>query len=219
MVVKALSALTEQIRTYWRTLTLIVGATLFFLGIALLLHLFTQTPIGDLTRDPLATAQLPFYVGFVSQVGLMLWAACVAVTLFAALMLSESTKPTMKRFLFIAGMFTLFLALDDAFLLHEEVFPKFGIPELLVYAGYFGLFAAFLFFFRTLLSQTPYILLLTALACFALSIGFDELPLERWNINPFLIEDGFKLMGIIAWGLYFTRVSIAHLRSIISARG
>jgi len=219
MVSKALSALNGQIRVYWRTLALIVGAALFFIGIALLLHLVTQTPLGDLTRDPLATAQLPFYVGFVSQVGLMLWAACVAVTLFAMLMLPDATHHTMKRFLLMAGIFTLFLALDDAFLLHEEVFPKFGIPELLVYIGYFGLFAAFLFVFRRQFSTTPYVLLLTALVCFALSIGFDELPLERWNINPFLIEDGFKLMGIMAWGLYFAWVSLTHLRAVVSAQG
>lgn len=216
MVDKARRAFTQQIRTHWRALTLIIGMALFFIGITLLLHVITDTPIGDLTRDPLATAELPFYVGFISQLGLIIWSACASVTLFSALMIPDSAESrAMKFFLLGAGLFTVFLALDDAFLLHEELFPKFGISEILVYGVYFSLLALFLYTFRKIVIATPYIILLTALACFALSIGIDELPLETLGINPFLLEDGFKLMGILAWCLYFLRVSLAQLRLLI----
>ncbi len=216
MVDKTRRALTQQLRAHWRTLALIMGAALFFIGVTLLLHTITDTPIGDLTRDPLATAELPFYVGFMSQVGLLIWSACASVTLFSALMIPDSPQNRpIKLFLVGAGLFTVFLALDDAFLLHEELFPKFGISETLVYGVYFAMLGLFLFASRKIFMHTPYIILLTALACFALSIGLDELPLEQWDINPFLLGDSFKLMGILAWCQYFVRVSLFQLRLLI----
>lgn len=216
MVYKARWAFAQQLRTHWRALTLTLGVALFFIGITLLLHLVTDTPIGDLTRDPLATAQLPFYVGFMSQLGLIIWSACASVTLFSALMIPNTAqKHAVKLFLFGSGCFTVFLALDDAFLLHEEFFPRFGISETMVYGVYFLALTVFVYSFRNFMASTPYIILLTALVCFALSIGIDELPLERLDINPFLLEDGFKLVGILTWCVYFLRVSLSELRLLI----
>ena len=69
---------------------------------------------------------------------------------------------------------SLLLTLDDAFLLHEEMLPSAGVPEVWVYAGYLALGALYaVAFFRELLA-TDYVLLAAFVLCFAASLAIDN---------------------------------------------
>ncbi|MEM1294379.1 MAG: hypothetical protein AAGH89_03375 [Verrucomicrobiota bacterium] len=177
------------------------------------LHFGEEVPFSVLTRDPAAVADLRPYIGFMSQFGLFFWSAATTTCLLVARVLAKSESPDRPKIFFFlwSGGFTLLLGVDDAFMLHESVLPHIGIPELVVYGGYIGLFACYLYLFYKRILETDFILLLLAFAFFGLSVGLDIIELT--SIDPYLLEDSAKLAGITCWMIYFIKLSVITLWS------
>ncbi|MDL1892511.1 hypothetical protein FBQ87_06425 [Sphingobacteriales bacterium CHB3] len=181
------------------------------------LHYWRGIPIGYLTRDPTAVAGVQAYIGFFSQLGIFFWAGAAAVCFLAAAILTQHAESSeTRKFLIVSGLMTLFLSFDDVFLLHEEVFPYFGIPENVVVLSYPGFVLLYLFRFRFLILSTEYMLLATALFFFAVSFVLDFYKPPQ--LDRYLYEDGAKLTGIIAWMTYFFRVGMLAARRMVALR-
>ena len=52
----------------------------------------TGVPVSNLTRDPLAVMGAPVYTGLLSNLGILLWCATAAITLFGAAVLGKRAK-------------------------------------------------------------------------------------------------------------------------------
>src|SRR4051812_13660513 len=83
-----LSELIGQARVAWRQIIL-----LGLLGVAaglmvVVIHLTTGHFISDMTRDPAAVTGSEIYIGILSNVGILGWAAVAAVCFFSASLLS-----------------------------------------------------------------------------------------------------------------------------------
>lgn len=168
--------------------------------------------IGFLTRDPNAICGNPYYAGFISQIGIFFWAAAAAICLFTYYILAkQSTKSEFPPLLLFAGLFTFVLALDDVFQMHEAVFPSIGIPEKLVLIIYMSMIVLFLVKFKNLILKTNFLLLLMALFFFGMSIIVDVFLL--FQTIRHLLEDGFKLAGIVTWAFYFAEICALELTS------
>lgn len=169
---------------------------------------FTQDPATLLGSHP--------FVGVVSNVGIVLWAATAAITLFTALVLqSRAPGHHSAAFLGSAGVLTCGALLDDLFLFHEELLPTvLGVPQAVFLVAYAGALALFLLHYRGLVLRTDYGLLVLTLAWFAVSLGVDQFPHTWFAWKPlYLVEDGAKLLGIAGWLGYFGRVSALTLLS------
>lgn len=174
--------------------------------------------------DPLTAAELSgdcchTYYGFVSNLGVMAWSATAAVCLFAALVLAaQRRRKALIGFAASAGLLTGWLALDDALLIHEVVFPSFGIPQnavlvlYLVLGGVYGLAS-----WRTIL-QSDWLLLFIAGGSLALSMGIDTV---FHSLAPTLVylEDSAKFIGICAWGAFHISTMFAVLNDGNAASG
>lgn len=154
--------------------------------------------------DPLTAAELSgdcchSHFGFVSTAGIILWSATAAIGLFSALvLLLQGFARRIILFPLLSGILTGWIALDDAFLLHETVFPSFGIPQNLTIASYIILAGVyFLVNWRFILKYDFWILALGA-GTLALSIVVDVI---FHSLNPYLIllEDSAKFFGIFCW--------------------
>lgn len=165
----------------------------------------SAVPVAFLTKDPLAVAELTkgdccsVYYGILSNVGILLWCSTAAITLFAcALALSTRTVRSDIAFFAAAGLFTGWLMLDDFFLVHEDVFPAFGISQAVTYGIYASL--ALVYFFASLLSSVVIRprLLFVALFFLGLSTSLDVV-LHSESRTHILLEDGAKILGIAAW--------------------
>ncbi|MEM9808005.1 MAG: hypothetical protein AAF959_22280, partial [Cyanobacteria bacterium P01_D01_bin.56] len=178
---------------------IIAAVSTLLLGLVAYLHVWNNIPISDLTRDVAAIGQLPFYAGFLSQIGILLWAASATICFFSATVLPKhrASSRQLKRFLFVSALLTLLLGLDDAFLLHETVFPQLGISSKATYAGYGVFLLSYLFRFHTLILKTDHILIAIALGFFGMSVAIDMLDLS--GQRAFLFEDGAKFVGIVSW--------------------
>ncbi len=154
-------------------------------------------PVGLLTRDVAEVAKLPPYAGLLSQIALLLWPVGVTACFLAA---SVDEDRTRRAFFVTAGVLTVLLGLDDAFLLHERVLPRMGVPELAVLGVYAALFLYLVVRFRAVILQTRYALLILACLGFGVSALLDmgvQVPYKRMS------EEGAKLVGIIGWAVYF----------------
>ena len=186
---------------------MILIISIMLVGSVLLLNIWKEIPIANMTRDIVTSAEVPIYTGFFSQIGIFFWIATATLCLFSASIKgSNQENLRLKRFLFISGLVTMLLCLDDIFLLHEVVYPYMGIPEKVVYGIYGIVIISWGLKFNRIILQTDYILLLLAFFFFALSIFLDVFPIP--DLNPFLWEDGFKMAGIISWFFYFSGNSV-----------
>lgn len=203
---------TRPPRRSWRAAALVLCVSAALIGAALALHSWKDVPLADLTRDPLTTFQAAPYVGLLSQIGILLWAAAAAVCLFGASVLRRRAEGAEeKRFLLTSGLATLALGLDDAFLFHEEFVPYFGVPQGLVFIVYAVLLALYAWRFARVILKTEYALLMMALVFFGVSLAVDVAHPEVLGQYELLVEDGAKLVGILSWLVYFVRTAAAAL--------
>lgn len=186
---------------------LILAISSIVIGLMLVLHFWKGIPFSHLTRDPISIGKLSFYSGFLSQVGIFFWSATVAICYFGVTVLrSRPDLQKLRAFLFCSALLSTMLGIDDAFLLHEEVFPYYlGIPQNLVLASYVVFVLLYLYKFLPVILLTEYMLLLISLSFFALSVFLDVVHLP--GINPYLLEDSAKLIGLVSWLTYFFRAT------------
>jgi hypothetical protein len=204
----------DRFKTDLRTLIklcLPVIALILFLVAA---SIYDQLNIGIFTRDPATlTASNPF-LGVLSSIGILFWAATAAICFFGFAMLrSAAGERSTPRFLLDAGLITTLLLLDDQFLLHEYVFPLYlHFGEKIALLGYFVIVAAFLWRYRQQILSTDYLLLALAFGLFGFSVLADNLFSAVDDNCGYLLEDGPKLFGIIVWFTYWSSVCAQLLR-------
>lgn len=80
-------------------------------------------------------------------------------------------------------------------------------------AMYAGGMAMLLWRYRLAILGTEFALLAIALGCFAASVVTDLYPRQTPGEHENLIEDGFKLLGIATWLVYFARTSLVAARA------
>jgi len=199
------------------TLILVLAVWAVLIGAVVAISYWFDVPFGDLTRDPADIFNTAFYVGFLSQAFIFLWAATGAVALFAGAILPNRTvAPDQKAFLLASGLLTMFLGADDAFLIHDKILPRIGVPEIITFALYIGLVFLYLVRFRSLISKTDYVLIVLSGVFFAISIVVDLL--EPGFLPLYLVEDAAKLAGILCWLAYFVRVAASTVSDNLAPR-
>ena len=116
------------------------------------------------------------------------------------------------HFLIASGCLSTYILIDDFFLFHEELAPKYiGISQNMVLMLIMIAVVAYLVWFRQIILRTRYEFMLIAVGFLAISVIVDAvlgpwlLPLGEWKS---LIEDGAKLLGITSWLSYY--VSMAY---------
>jgi len=205
------AAIGAQLRGLRRTL---LGFSLPVLGLlcgAWLLHRATGISIRRLTADPAVVLRWHPLTGMLFHLGVLLWNAAAAICFFCYSVAAGRAPRRHRTMLLAAGLLTTLLVLDDLFLFHERLFPKYlGLPEPLTCAGYAVLVLVYLWAFRREILQTDFLLLALALGCFGVSVICDQFFADRpWGF----LEDGAKLLGIAWWCAYFARVGRRALSS------
>lgn len=181
---------------------------LSLLGLARVISANTDISIRQLMQDPTTVLEAPFYIGIVSNIGILLWAAVAVTCLFIPIFLPRLVNKEVRLFLLASGLLTGLLLFDDFFLLHDEILPiHLGISGKLYGIVYILLVLLYLYRFKVTILQSPYATLILALGFFAVSAGVDLthslIDNEFGNSQTLLLEDGAKLMGIAHWLAYF----------------
>ncbi|MBZ9892624.1 hypothetical protein LB559_32345 [Mesorhizobium sp. BR1-1-3] len=144
-------------------------------------------------RDPSAAAGVGFYTGWISSLGASLWIGSGAATLFAGLL----TRRWDCTFL---GGLTLLLGLDDLLLIHEDVLPIVGIPEIVPMIAYAA--AGLFWFFRLRRKRFDGTIIFVAAGfLLAMSASIDQLGelFPTPGSAAAIAEDVVKELGIFLW--------------------
>jgi hypothetical protein len=170
-----------------------------------------QEGVSDvvLRSDPATATGMPFYLGFLSNAGLLLWSAGAVTCLYSSWLLADGQKD-MRRLLLGGGVVTAWLLLDDMFMLHEAVLPRLGIREIVVMAVYAVVVPCFLLMNMRRVLQTDPLFLGSALFFLGLSVIVDEVSLFSTRFSTSAqgwLEDGLKLLGISGWTMYWVRTA------------
>lgn len=194
-----------------------LGAVWFVGAVFLFLVGMQQfAPVEDLLLDPSAVGGRPWYVGLVTSLGVLGWAAAVggcAVTSFVARHAGRDSAADAFR---TASFLWLLLLLDDLFLLHSSLFPQlFGVSKSAVLVAELILAVLWVVQFGREIIRTRWLLLIAAAGAFAWSLGVDTVvaPLDGRGL---LWEDGPKLLGIIALATWSVVTATDILRSIVT---
>lgn len=177
--------------------------------LSLLAAIFSSTvkniPLDTLTKDPTALMNAPFYIGAFSNIGIMFWSGSVALCFFGAYRLSMIRVLKFQYYFMLAsGFLSLMLGIDDLFQVHEYVFPHyFSIPKNAVFLTYANLILIYLLYFRKMIFETDYFILVLAFCFMGLAAVSKIFPLPIPK-DTFL-EDALKFFGIISWFTYYFR--------------
>ncbi len=175
-----------------------------------------EVPVGLLTRDPLSGSGKPPLSGALSSLGVLLWWAGASACALAAWCLHRTGQHEQASFLAHTAGLSAYLALDDLFQIHETLAPRWlGLPEHAVYGLIALATAIYLWRHRRQWAEPDAGLLGIALLGLALSVALDAV-LGRWLWRldewQYLVEDGFKWIGICFWTSFCFRRSAALLR-------
>ena len=75
---------------------------------------------GVVLKDLAQSCKAPLGEGFLPSVGYLLWMAAAAIALFAASTRQIQGSVLNRQFAFCGGGFSLWLCLDDMFLVHDR---------------------------------------------------------------------------------------------------
>lgn len=168
-----------------------------------------------LSQDPLAQIGQPFYLGMISNLGILIWAATASVTLFVSFHLQAGAfHPQRASFLRWVSILSFLLMSDDLLMLHEQVFPVYlHLSEKLVYTFYMiYLGIVFTKFWRFIFDQVKCKVLIFAFFLFGMSVAID-IDIFPGGID---IEDSFKILGITTYAYFFITLSSDWMRECIS---
>lgn len=152
--------------------------------------------IEILIREPAAQHNFWPFSGLFSHAGVFALVATGVVCLFAA---GHAARD--GGLLRLIAVYSLVLALDDFFLVHDDILPRKGIPETATYATYLLVGAVVAIRWRHELFATRHAALFLAGALLAASVAFDVVfPYSRLEL---VVEDSLKLAGLCVWTAYW----------------
>jgi hypothetical protein len=168
--------------------------------------------------DPLLAAEIAEKCcsrsfGFASNLGVLYWAAAAACCALAAAVLRHGPTSRAKvRMLVSAALFTGFLCIDDLFMLHESVFPRLGLPQLVTFGSYGLIALAYLVVNWRLIRDEELPLFLASVGFLAFSVAVDLHGHNGGQLWLLILEEGSKLMGVAGWCTYHIRRAYGALR-------
>jgi hypothetical protein len=186
---------------------LAVMAVAVFAALALGLPLIVDINGNALSRDFASTAELPWWVGSLSMVALMMWSGAAGVCALAAAVIARE-DPEQCRFLATTAALLLLAAFDDALQLHEVVGPvELGVSEEVCYAVLGAVVALWALRFRSQIFATRLWLLAGAAILFSGSLFSDF-----FEVGATAAEDWLKNSGIAIVVIWCFDTSLYELR-------
>jgi hypothetical protein len=160
-----------------------------------------RVPQRALLLDPVATADLPWYTGLVSNVGVLTWCVAATAAAMTALATQVAGRAGATRLFAGGAVVSVVLLLDDLLLFHSSLPDVLPFPKVGFMLGLGALVVAWVTLNRAEVLRTRYHLLVAAGVALAASVAIDSL--RDPSVVALVAEDGAKLLGILAWATYF----------------
>lgn len=191
------------------------GPALIFYLISLAVLSQAGFTLVEILRDPAQQTKQSSFLGFVSNIGSWLWVSAAAICLFRVASYEQAGRSAHKMLLSWSGGFSLFLAIDDFFLIHDRYIAEGILIPL--YAIFVGVLLKR--YYRTIVEIDGFAFLMAG-ALLAGSVLVDAaqeiLPISYGASQA--LEEGFKFVGAAAWLYFCFRIAAWRPVSVSSDR-
>jgi hypothetical protein len=177
-----------------RVIFLLVSGTITAVGVCVALFSATGRDWWMLLRDPAAAFAFP-------HLGVLAMAMMGAICVFVAVLLRRGGRH--RGVLLYVGILSLWLSLDDLFMLHEGILPRVvGIPEHVT----LGLYVVAVLGLMRLIGGRVFT---RAYLGFWVAAGFlvvmlaTDIAFEVATSPSFLLEEVTKLCGFVLWAAFW----------------
>ncbi len=174
--------------------------TVWGVGFGILAAVGIHGNVGELLLDPSYLSGGRWYLGVVSQLGILTWAVAVSSSAWSSWIARVTKRRDAELFLRRAAMVTSILLVDDLFGIHSLIE---GPGKLVAEAVIVFPTAGWLIVHRRDIMRTRFQLLAAALLGLGGSVLVDGFFHPNSVEMSGLIEDGAKFLGILAWATYF----------------
>jgi hypothetical protein len=176
----------------------ILPAVLFYFTVVFILQKQGFQTV-EIIRDLAQTANVSSFLGFISNIGVWMWVSAGSICFFVRFSNIAVLDKKQRELLMVAGAFSILLAIDDFFMLHDRY-----VEQKIMYVLY-AVFAGGILFrnFQRILLIDGFAFLL-AVGTLGASIITDLLQfvLKMPYSTQQLLEECFKFIGAATW-LYF----------------
>lgn len=172
--------------------------------------------VEELFLDPAHITGAPWYTGLVSNLGILAWTVACVSAAGGAWVARRAGRPTAVTFLASGALVTAVLGIDDLLQLHAVLLPETGMHPLAAKLMVAAPAPWWMWLHRSEIARSRWLLLVAALAGFAVSVGSELLVSTRGSTRLF-VEDGAKLLGVLAWAQYFVWTTRDITASVIAA--
>jgi hypothetical protein len=159
--------------------------------------------VGELLLDPSYASGGAWYVGAVSQLGVLAWSVGTVAAAGGSWVLRRTNRLDAARFLARGAYVGAILLLDDLFGLHSGPLSDLGLPKPVAMLVLGAPIAAWLMVHRADIWRTRW----QVLACSFLGLGTSvlvDVALSPGRLDlALLYEDGPKFLASLAWATYF----------------
>ncbi len=173
-----------------------------------------SAPVEDFLLDPASVAGVAWYTGMLSNVGILAWTVAATAAGGGAWLSARLGRSTAAVFLGTGSALTSLLLVDDLLQLHAVLLPSLGLTKTTAQLLIVAPAPLWAWVNRREILRTRWMLFGAAIAGFALSLLADQ-----WLVAPdptvmdVMIEDGAKLLGVVAWAQYFVLTTVDIARS------
>jgi hypothetical protein len=168
-------------------------------------------PIEYLLEDAASLLGYDQFIGFLTPIGVVVLAAGIGAVLLLAVVkkkdINQGDRQIFMALVFLAGV-SLFLLIDDLFLMHERVFTGwFQIGERRIFLAYGLIFAILFYVNRKGILSGPIIFLVISFLLFGASMASDLLT-DKVSLNATMtnsmkmLEEAAKLGGYLFWTVF-----------------
>jgi hypothetical protein len=184
----------------WVIIGLTIACTVAVVSCVTLFYL-TGNDWWILLRDPAASYDFVPWAGVFSHLGVLALTITGAILVFAAVVWQHPARE--RPIMIYAGLMSLWLALDDLFMLHEGVFPRVtGAPEIVLLGTYVVLALGLMRMTGPQLFTMAFLGFWVATAFLAVMVISDQSSDLASSIS-LLVEDGSKLCGYVVWSAFW----------------
>lgn len=173
--------------------------------------------VGELLLDPTYASGGAWYLGAVSQLGVLAWTLGAGAACGAAWVVHRTGRPAATRFLGGGAGAGAVLLVDDLFGLHSNIIPMLGLPKRASEAAVAVPVTLWIVTFRRDLARTRWQVLACSLAGLGVSVTVDSVVHPGRVDLALLAEDGPKFLGALAWATYFVLTARDVAASAIDA--
>jgi|SRR6056297_655868 len=174
--------------------------TMILISFVVAVELRGSNDIALYFRDPATTYNYWPTAGLFSYIGIFVLTTAAVIGVFSFFYAPQENSLHLSF-----GLFSLILALDDLFLFHEALAPRWlGVLETNIFLTYAIIALALIVRHLSSLVGKAHFGLYLSIVFLAASIFVDKLDPEIFSYR-IVFEDGFKLTGYVLWSSYWVR--------------